>query len=144
MRFDGSRAIASACLALVVTASLACADFRRGPYWELDDEVSAGDESGTGGGEYGYADDVHAILDAGCERCHGVGNSAGDTDLVILPDDVEASYQSSLEFVDLDAPASSRLLSKMAGAAHGGGTIFDDRSPEYDLILTWIERGAPP
>ncbi|MFO7567110.1 MAG: hypothetical protein R6X02_30980 [Enhygromyxa sp.] len=123
-------------------ALLACADFKRGEYWELDE---AGEEQGEGAeGEYGYAADVHSLLDAGCERCHAPGKSADNTKFLIYSADVEQSYASTLEFVNFDSPGDSRLLSKTAGSAHGGGVIFDDRSNEYELILAWIEQGAPP
>lgn len=118
----------------------ACADFKRGEYWELDDAPA--DEGGVEG-EYGYSAHVHPLLDTGCERCHAPGKSASHTGFLITAD-IEASHASTLEFVDLDDPAASRLLSKTAGQAHGGGVIYDDRSPEYALILAWIEQGAKP
>ena len=129
---------------LALASTLACADFSRGDYWDLDGgaEDSAGDAGGEDG-EYGYIADVHPLLDAGCERCHGPGNSASNTSYLVS-DDIAASYASALDFVDLDNPGASRLLSKTAGQGHGGGTIFDDRSAEYDLILAWIDQGAPP
>jgi hypothetical protein len=130
-----------AALILSLTLISACADFKRGAYWEPEQ-----DGAGEGGaeGEYSYAADVHSLLDAGCERCHAPGNSADNTDFLIVSADLEGSYASTLEFVNLDSPADSRLLSKAAGKAHGGGVIFDDRSPEYDLMLAWIEQGAMP
>jgi hypothetical protein len=129
-------------LALIpfLAMSSACADFKRGEYWGLDELAS----TSGGEGEYSYAADIHPLLDAGCERCHAPGNSAEHTDFLILTDDLAASYTSTLEFVDLDNPAASQLLGKMAGSAHGGGVIYDDRTPEYDLTLAWIEQGAPP
>jgi hypothetical protein len=126
---------------LSVALLSACADFKRGEYWELDDAVA--DEGGAEG-EYGYARDIHSLLDAGCERCHAPGKSADNTDFLIISGDLEASYASTLEFVDLGSPADSRLLSKTAGKGHGGGVIFDDRSPEYALLLAWIEQGGQP
>ncbi|HLT40410.1 MAG TPA: hypothetical protein VK034_29225, partial [Enhygromyxa sp.] len=55
-------------IAILLLAS-ACADFKRGEYWELDDTPA--DEGADG--EYTFAADVHPLLDAGCERCHGPG-----------------------------------------------------------------------
>ena len=127
-------------LVAIVLLVSACADFERGAYWEPDAAAE-----GTGvDGEQSYAADIHPVLDAGCERCHAAGNSAGNTDYLIVSDDPHASYASAVEFVDLDEPADSRLLAKMAGSGHAGGVLFDDRSPEYDLTLAWIEQGAPP
>ena len=124
---------------VLVLLSSACADFKRGEYWDLGE--TAGEQADDG--QYTYAADVHPLLDAGCERCHAPGTSAESTGFLIYVDDLEASYASTIDFVDLDSPAESRLLSKMAGVAHGGGVIFDDHSPEYDLTLAWIEQGAP-
>jgi hypothetical protein len=124
----------------ILAMASACADFKRGEYWDLEQfEGTAGAD-----GDYTYAADVYPLLDAGCERCHAPGNSAENSNFLILTDDLEGSYASTLEFVDLDNPAESRLLGKMAGSGHGGGVIFDDHSPEYELTLAWIEQGAPP
>jgi hypothetical protein len=136
MRFSGLLACA-----LVLLIPSGCADFVRGEYWPSDDE--GGSETGSGAAQ-GYAAGIHPLLDAGCARCHAPGNSADNTAYILRSDDVMASYATALEFVDLDSPADSRLLSKTAGDGHGGGTIFDDRSAEYELILAWIEQGAPP
>ena len=129
-------------LALVI-GSTACADFRRGEYWEQDETGDTGDTADGGEGP-GYAADIHPLLDSGCERCHAAGKSAGNTDFLIVSADTEASYASALDFVDTGDPGSSRLLSKCAGQGHGGGVIFDESSDEYALILAWIDAGAPP
>ena len=150
----------------------ACADFRRGETWEgtsesgdvatsapaptPSDESDAGapDDDGaetsggaseTGGLAAGpsFATDVLPILRAGCERCHSADGSASATTFLLGLDDVEA-YETTLDFVDLDDPAASRLLSKAAGSGHTGGVIFDDRATEYTTILDWIEHGAMP
>ncbi len=90
-----------------------------------------------------YADDVLPLLLAGCERCHAPDGQANTTDL-LFTDDVEASYEMTLDFVDLAAPGDSRLLSKTAGQGHIGGTIYDRNSAEYAAILEWIAQGAAP
>jgi hypothetical protein len=126
-------------LALVLLLG-GCADFARGAYWEIDGQ---GTDGGVDG-EFGYEQDIHPLLDAGCERCHGPGNSAEDTNYSVISTDVEASYTSALLFIDLDSPGDSRLLSKAAGNGHAGGAIFAEGSVEYDLILAWIEQGALP
>lgn len=134
MRSERSRALAWALLLG------GCADFTRGADWEID-------EQGTDGGvegEVGYERDIHPLLDAGCERCHGPGNNAEDTNYSVISTNVEASYMSALGFIDLDSPSDSRLLSKSAGNGHAGGAIFAEGSAEYDLILRWIEQGALP
>lgn len=124
----------------VAALLVGCADFTRGAYWEVDGQGT----DGGADGELGYEQDIHPLLDAGCERCHGPGNSAEDTNYDVISSDVETSYMSALVFVDLDSPGDSRLLSKTAGNGHAGGAIFAEGSAEYDLILAWIEQGALP
>lgn len=133
-----SERLVVAALALAILAG--CADFKRGDYWEIGE---TGEDETADDGLYAYAD-VHEVLVAGCERCHAPGNSAGNTKFLLEADNLESSYTNVLEFIDTDSPADSRLLAKGAGNGHGGGTIFDESSAEYDLILAWIEQGAPP
>jgi hypothetical protein len=128
---------------LVLAVSLVlggCADFTRGAYWDVDGQGTDGGIEG----ELGYEQDIHSLLDAGCERCHGPGNSAEGTGFSVVSTDIESSYMSALSFVDLDSPNDSRLLSKTVGNGHAGGTIFSEGSAEYDRILMWIEQGALP
>jgi hypothetical protein len=131
-----------ALLPIIVALTAGCADFKRGAYWEQDADTGAAETADDGA--LGYAGDVHPLLDAGCERCHAAGNSASNTKFLLVADDPTASYAVVLEFVDLEQPEQSRLLSKGAGVGHGGAVIFDDSSSEYDTILAWIEQGAMP
>jgi hypothetical protein len=87
--------------------------------------------------------DVFGLLEAGCERCHSPDGQASSTSFV-LTDNVAGAYDETLPFIDLGAPASSRLLAKGAGNGHIGGVIYDERSTEYATILAWIEQGAMP
>ena len=134
-----------------------CADFRRGPYWDedtsgdgggVDGGNDGGDDSGTappGTGTDGssFAIDIYPLVRAGCERCHSPTGVANGTEFIV-EDDVDATYQSTLAFVETSEPSSSRVLSKATGAGHTGGVIFDERSQEYQTILQWIEQGALP
>jgi hypothetical protein len=86
--------------------------------------------------------DVLPLLRAGCDRCHTADGAASTTTFLLDVDD-DTAYEITLQFVDVDDPAGSRLLAKTAGQGHTGGVIFDDRSAEYDAILAWIEHGAP-
>ena len=148
-------------------SSAACADVRRGEYWDepTEDEDTAAepatsaeppaDDDGaattaatgepTGGTPMGpaFASDVLPLLRAGCERCHSADGQANDTSFILGDDEAEA-YEMTLDFVDLESPSRSRLLTKATGQGHIGGVIFDDRSPEYATILDWIEQGANP
>jgi hypothetical protein len=150
----------------------ACADVRRGEYWDEPgdtdgDEAGEGDatsspasdddgtDDGTGDGDaedgdssggtdaLSFAADVFGLLEAGCERCHSPDGQASSTSFV-LTDNVAGAYDETLPFIDLGAPASSRLLAKGAGNGHIGGVIYDERSTEYATILAWIEQGAMP
>ena len=49
-----------------------------------------------------------------------------------------ADYPTVVMFVDTSAPAGSRLLSKLSGNGHQGGTVYAAGSPEYQTILHWI------
>jgi len=134
-------------LLLMIALIAGCAGFTRGEQW-VDEDVDAPpagpEDTSAGGTNSTYSGDIHDLLLDGCERCHSPDGAANGTAFIILANDIEASYSSVIEFVDVDAPSSSRLLSKAAGMGHGGGTIFDTRSAEYAEILAWIEQGALP
>ena len=135
-------------LAFAGLSALGCADFSRGapPISEPDaaapdggaDVIAGGDATGLS-----FAADVHGLLVDGCQRCHAAGGQAGDTDFV-LSGDATADRAATVEFVDLDQPAASRLLSKGSGTGHGGGAVYAVGTPEYQTILEWISQGAMP
>jgi hypothetical protein len=130
--------------AFVTSASAGCADFRRGAYW---DDVEADDDDGDEPGDatedveddLRFESDVYPLLVDGCQGCH----EPGALDFTVSGD-VSETYESTLRFVDLDDPTSSRLLHKTRGDGHGGGTVYGRTSAEYEVILSWIERGAMP
>jgi hypothetical protein len=124
----------------------ACADFSRG---EPSPKVDAGGGSDGGGtdGDGGaaalsFAKDVEPLLVPTCQMCHAPGQMAGDTQL-LFTGTADTDYTAVTMFVDTSAPAGSRLLSKMAGNGHQGGTVYAAGSPEYQTVLHWIEQGAP-
>jgi hypothetical protein len=126
----------------------ACADFSRGePAPKKDAGGSAdGGRDGAGGdaaGALSFATDVYPLFVPACEMCHASGQMAGDTQL-LFTDSPAADYPMVITFVDTSAPAGSRLLSKMTGNGHQGGTVYAAGSPEYETVLHWIEQGAPP
>jgi len=131
-------------IAFVLLAALVgCADFSRGPA-----AVAVDGGAGEGGAvgpdaAVSFAADVHGILIGSCQRCHASGGEAGDTTF-LLTGDAAADLAAATLFVDLNAPASSRLLAKMAGRGHGGGTLFAAGTPEYETVLMWIQEGARP
>ena len=86
-----------------------------------------------GSGDLSFAADVAPLLDP-CIACHagGAGGSNYTGDAAQL-----------LPVVDLEDPAASELLMKASGAVtHGGGVFYAASSPQYAILLGWIEAGA--
>jgi hypothetical protein len=123
----------------------ACADFSRG---DALDTSGAGlpdamPSDSQGGSSSGYGAEIHALLLDGCASCHAPAGAASDTRFV-LGGNAPEDYLSTLEFVDVGAPAQSRLVVKMEGRGHTGGAIYTRVSPEYAQVLRWIGEGAAP
>jgi len=104
---------------------------------ETSDAVGASD-----GGALTFATNIYPLLTI-CMNCHVPGGAASDTAL-IFSGHAAADYTTVLQFVDTAAPASSRILSKVSGNGHGGGTIYAAGTTQYQTILAWIQQGAPP
>ena len=120
-----------------------CADFSRGP-------APAAVDAGVGEGgvvspdaAVSFATGVHGILIGSCQSCHADGAEAGDTTF-LLTGDAAVDMSATTRFVEVNAPASSRLLAKMSGRGHGGGTLYAAGTPEYETVLRWIQEGARP
>jgi hypothetical protein len=60
-----------------------------------------------------------------------------------LTGDAATDFVTVSGFINGNAPASSRLLTKMSGNGHGGGTVYAVGTPEYETVLQWIQEGAP-
>ena len=127
-------------------ALASCADFSRGdpsPAPDAGARPDGGDAAASDGAAVSFATGVYPLLVPTCQSCHATGQQAGDTQLLFTgsaPDD----YPTVVTFVDTSAPAGSRLLSKLSGNGHQGGTVYAAGSPEYQTILHWIEQGALP
>ncbi len=134
-------AIAAICGALLP----ACADFSRGPASVPADGGAdvLGDVGAPDGVALSFATAVYPLLIAACRGCHAVGQQAGETQL-LFTGDAATDYPTVSRLVDTSAPAASRLLSKMSGNGHGGGTVYAPTTPEYQTILQWIQQGARP
>jgi hypothetical protein len=126
---------------LVAAAALGCADFSRGPTQMSTDEIPDAGGNGDGNGSLSFATDVYPLL-AVCQNCHVPGGAASATSL-LFAGNAAADYTTILKFVDTSAPEGSRMLSKMSGNGHGGGTIYAAGTPEYETVLHWIQQGAP-
>jgi len=130
---------------VLVAAALGCADFSRGrPSLDAGGAGGAADGgmAGDGQGALSFATAVYPLLTV-CMNCHVPGGAASSTSL-IFTGSATADYTVVLSFVDTATPGSSRLLSKVSGNGHGGGTIYAPGTPEYETILAWIQQGAPP
>jgi hypothetical protein len=124
-----------------------CADFSRGAPTPTPDAGPPADggpksDGGADGAALSFASDVYPLLVPTCKTCHGAGGQAGDTGLVFTGT-AAADYATVVMFVDTAAPAGSRLLMKMTGNGHQGGTVYAAGSPEHQTILQWIQQGAP-
>jgi hypothetical protein len=126
---------------IVFGAALGCADFSRGgPAMETGETTDASAKGD--GAALSFATDVYPLLSP-CRNCHVPGGAASSTSL-IFTGTASSDYPTVLAFVNTASPASSRILAKLSGNGHGGGTIYAAGTPEYETILTWIQQGAPP
>lgn len=159
------RSLSSLLLLLPVVSLGACAELGRGDaYPEVVDAfetVDAGsdtapmtDATTTSGdaveetapdevsGPQSFADGVHdnIVRRCGSIGCHGDG--AGGFSIF---GDIEADYEAVLEHVvPGDAQSSALILKGTNSVNHGGGQVWSVGSPEYELIVTWIDDGANP
>jgi hypothetical protein len=135
-------------LLTMVWFAVGCADLSRGA-GSGDAGASLGEAGTADGGAQdqdsalSFATPVYGLLVAACQPCHAQGEPAGTT-LFLLTGDQMVDYASVSRFVDVSAPASSRLLVKMSGRGHGGGTLYAAGTPEYQAVLRWIQEGARP
>lgn len=84
-----------------------------------------------------FVSDVAPVFDQ-CAVCHLGFDNPRFNNLGTLYDNV-------INFVNLDDPINSRILTKPSGHHHNGGTIAGFETPtseKYSLILRWILEGA--
>lgn len=102
-------------------------------------------------GEVSFRRDVMPVFfRASCNSggCHGAASGKDGFRLSLFGYDPAGDYfRLTQEMfgrrVDLSEPAESLLLLKATGkVAHTGGTLFDARSPYYQVLLKWIQQGA--
>jgi len=85
-----------------------------------------------------FVSDVSPVFEQ-CAVCHLGFDNPRFNNLSTL-------YENVINFVNLDDPVKSRILTKPSGHHHNGGTIpgFETTASEkYNLILRWITEGAP-
>jgi len=136
------RLAAAGALVCVVTLG-GCADFSRGATVPglADGGGGAGGSAGDDAAAATSFTGVYPLLVPNCQKCHSAGQSAGDTKLLFTGAPA-ADYAAVVTFVDTSSPSASRLLAKMRGSGHQGGTVYAIGSPEYLTVLRWIEQGA--
>jgi hypothetical protein len=94
---------------------------------------------------------VPVLTRAGCNSgaCHGALAGKGGMKLSLRGFDPDADWfvmtrQALARRVDLTRPADSLLLKKAAKLVpHGGGTRVVEGDENFNLLLKWIESGAP-
>jgi hypothetical protein len=98
-----------------------------------------------------FGSEVMSVLSkAGCNlgACHGNQNGKGGFRLSLRGQDPAFDYISltkdeSQRRVNVLEPERSLILQKTVGqVAHQGGVRFKKDSPEYEIMLRWIRRGA--
>ena len=108
--------------------------------------ASAGDEAPS------FLNDVVPILTAsGCNAgaCHGASRGQDGFHLSLFGYDAAGDHGRLLRErlgrrLDLAFPAESLLLTKATGAVpHTGGKLIEPGSVDHEVILRWIEAGAP-
>src|SRR5436853_6084152 len=107
-------------------ALASCADFSRGEPSATDAGTppDAGGEAATSdGASVSFATDVYPLLVPTCQSCHAAGQQASDTQL-LFTGAAPTDYPTVIMFVDTAAPAGSRMLSKLSGNGHQGGTVY--------------------
>lgn len=87
-------------------------------------------------------DGVHALL---LDKCTGGGCHETGAGGYTLNGDAEADYLATLDRVIAGDGAGSKLVKKGAGvSSHTGGPVLQTDSPEYELVVDWINDGANP
>lgn len=96
-----------------------------------------------------YVRDVMPVLSrGGCNTggCHGHRDGRGSFKLSLWGDWPETDHESLTKDerrINLKSPEASRILQKPTlEADHEGGKRFSMESPEYDILLRWVQQGA--
>jgi hypothetical protein len=129
---------------VLLVAHAGCADLERGPSTRTDAGVvdGAGEGGSSDGGAPSFAASIEPLLVSACQHCHSAGQPAAETQLLVTGA-AQTDYPVVVKLINVSAPSSSRLLAKMSGQGHGGGTVYAVGSPQYQTILEWIQQGAP-
>ena len=108
---------------------------------------SAGEEE-----QVSFRNDVMPVMvKAGCNTgdCHGAGRGQDGFLLSLFGYDAEGDYFRLIEEypgrrINLADPEKSLFLAKATGAVtHTGGERISKESESYEILLNWLEQGAP-
>lgn len=133
-------------LALFAALTAACAGGK-----PIDVGPPGGDDDDDDGFDGTFSGGAYPALvqeDCGIANCHSNANQAATGGLE-LPD-AAATLTTAGAFAELTAeavlntasPATSLLLTKGEGTAHGGSVQWDSGDATYGAVLTWIQNGA--
>lgn len=94
---------------------------------------------------------IPVLTKFGCNNggCHGKADGQNGFKLSLLGFDAQADYEAIVQEsrgrrIELSEAEQSLLLLKPTGQmGHGGGKPLKTESPEYRLLVRWIESGAP-
>ena len=109
----------------------------------LRPETSGGTTPGSGENPEVSAEDyfkasVSDVLLANCLSCHNPAGIAKGTRLVYEDEaGSEQNYETLRGFIAQGNGA--LLLNKIRGVGHGGGPVFSQSAPEYDIFKTFVE-----
>ncbi len=115
-------------------------------------DAALADSMFSSGRRFSFHNEVQPALTAlGCAAggCHGSPTAAGGFRLSFRGSDDDADWQAITQQalgrrVSLNDPVDSLLLRKMTQAKeHPSKQTVDPASPEYRILLRWIEEGAP-
>ncbi|MCA9044040.1 MAG: DUF1549 domain-containing protein, partial [Planctomycetaceae bacterium] len=107
-------------------------------------------DSGTR--QVNFRTDIQPLLSRhGCNSggCHGKASGQNGFKLSLFGFDTEFDYGALVHEargrrIDLAAPERSLLLTKSIGSVpHGGGKRIETGSDAYEMMLAWIQNGAP-
>ena len=108
------------------------------------DALQSGTSDGPGQEAQVTAEDyfkasVSEVLLANCLSCHNANGIAKGTRLVYVDEaGSQQNYETLRGFIAQGNGA--LLLSKIRGVSHGGGAVFTQSAPEYEIFRSFVER----
>ena len=109
------------------------------------DALESGPSDGSGQEAQVTAEDyfkasVSEILLASCLSCHNANGIAKSTRLVYVDEAGSQQNYETLRGFIAQGNNGALLLSKIRGVSHGGGAVFTQSAPEYEIFRSFVER----